>query len=121
VLCPPLFDKATSAAPADVARRAAFRLRIAAYNLTEQLICRQTLRCETDGGALFRTHLTPGDIATLTNTGGIDAPPYDGLPVVDPPVGAIPHSTADFVHPSVAGQNRVAEIVWAASSLSREG
>jgi lysophospholipase L1-like esterase len=120
VLCPPLFDNAMSAAPA---RRAAFRLRIAAYNLIEQQICRQTPRCETDGGALFRTQLTPADVATLTNTGGIDAPPYntDVLRVIGPPMGAIPNSTADFVHPSVAGQNRVAEIVWAASSLSRAG
>jgi hypothetical protein len=121
VLCPPLFDNATSAAAADVARRAAFRLLIAAYNLTKQQICRQTPRCETDGGALFRTQLTPGDIATLTNTGGIQAPPYNELPVFNPPMGAILNSTADFVHPSIAGQNKVAEIVWAASSLRRAG
>lgn len=117
VLCPPLFDNATSTAPADVARRAAFRLLVGAYNVAEQEICRRAPRCETDGGALFRTQLTPQDIATLTNTGGIDAPPYDTLPVFAAPSGAIPHSTADFLHPSTTGQNRLADIVWNAWNL----
>ena len=74
-LCPPLFNNAASTAPADVARRAAFRLLLAAYNLVEEEICRRTPRCQTDGAALFRTQLTPADIATLTNTGGIVFPP----------------------------------------------
>jgi len=126
-LCPPLFNYATSTAPADVARRAAFRLLVAAYNLTEEEICRRTPRCQTDGGALFRTRLTPGDIATLTNTGGIDPPPCDALPICAPPpgasfpAGAIPYSTADFLHPSIAGQNRLADIVWTAWNLGKAG
>ena len=110
-LCPPLFNNAASTAPADVARRAAFRLLLAAYNLVEEEICRRTPRCQTDGAALFRTQLTPADIATLTNTGGI------GLP---PPAEPIP-SSADYLHPSIAGQNRLAEIVWNAWDLGRAG
>jgi lysophospholipase L1-like esterase len=121
LLCPPLLRNATSTAPADASRRLAFRLRVAAYNLIEREICRQTPRCETDGGALFNTRLRPADIATLTNTGGIDAHPYDLLPVFNPPIDAVLNSTGDFWHPSVAGQNRLAEIVWAASSLGRVG
>jgi len=110
VLCPPLFDNATSTAPVDVARRDAFRLLVAAYNLTEQEICRRTPRCETDHGALFRTQLTRADIATLENTGGIDAP-----------AEAIVPSTADFLHPSIAGQNKLADILWTAWNLSGAG
>jgi hypothetical protein len=78
-----------------------------------KLICQSTPRCESDGGALFVTRINAGDIGTVTNTGAIDAEPFRSLPVF----GGIAGSSADYFHPSVAGQARIAEIVWAASSL----
>jgi lysophospholipase L1-like esterase len=117
VICPPLLSNPTSMAPADMARRAAFLARLAAYNLIQADVCRETPRCQTDGGALFAWDFGRHDIATVTNTGGVDAFPFN-LPVLAPVgPGAIPTSTGDYWHPTVQGQAAIAQRVWNAAKL----
>jgi lysophospholipase L1-like esterase len=117
VICPPLLSNPTSTASADVARRAAFLARLAAYNLIEADACHKITRCETDGGALFTWEFGPNDIATVTNTGGVHDFPFN-LPVLAPVgPGAIPDSTGDYWHPTVRGQAAIAQRVWKAAKL----
>jgi hypothetical protein len=117
VICPRLLSNPTSTAWADVARRAAFLARLSAYNLIEADVCRKTPRCETDGGALFTWEFGRDDISTVTNTGGVDAFPFN-LPVLAPVgPGAIHTSTGDYWHPTVQGQATITERVWNAARL----
>lgn len=86
-ICPALLADAGSNAAEDVARRAAFRARIAAYNRQLAQACRSYgSRCRYDGGAVHRVRFT--------------------LDLVNP---------VDYLHPNVAGQNKLAEVTWAAS------
>jgi hypothetical protein len=117
VICPPLLDNPTSTAPADVSRRVAFFARIVAYTLIEQQVCSQTPNCRTDRGALFAWQFGTGDIATVTNTGGVAAYPFN-LPALTPiGNGAIPNSTGDYWHPTVQGQTNIAQLEWVALGL----
>jgi lysophospholipase L1-like esterase len=117
VICPPLLNNPTSTAPADVARRTAFLARIGAYNLIEAQVCAKTPRCQTDGSALFTWQFGRDDIATVTNTGGVNAFPFN-LPVLTPVgPGAIPNSTGDYWHATVRGQATIAQRVWNAAKL----
>jgi hypothetical protein len=119
VICPPLLNNPTSTAAADVARRAAFLARLAAYNLIEAQVCGNTPRCQTDGGALFAWQFGRDDIATVTNTGGVNAFPFN-LPVLAPVgPGAIPNSTGDYWHATVQGQAAIAQRIWNAAKIGR--
>lgn len=89
-ICPALLVNPTSTAGADVARRAAVRERIGAYNAQLAAACRRYgSRCRYDGGAVHRVRFT--------------------LDMVNP---------LDYFHPNVAGQNKLAEVTWAASGLA---
>lgn len=86
-VCPALLANATSNAPADIRRRAAFGDRINAYN--DQLVaaCRAYgSRCRSDGGAAHRV-------------------PF-GLDLVNP---------LDFFHPDTDGQRALADVAWRTS------
>ena len=90
-ICPALLANPTSTAAADVQRRAAFRNRIDAYNGQLAGACRAYgSRCRSDGGAVHRSAVALNLVNSL-----------------------------DFFHPNVAGQDRLADVVWAASGLSR--
>ncbi|MGW0433280.1 GDSL-type esterase/lipase family protein [Micromonospora sp. NPDC003197] len=89
-ICPALLANPTSTAEDDVQRRAAFRKRIAAYNDQLSAACRAYgSRCRYDGGAVHRTRFT----LDLLN----------GL---------------DYFHPNAAGQQKLAEVSWAASGYA---
>ncbi|WDZ82122.1 GDSL-type esterase/lipase family protein [Micromonospora cathayae] len=89
-ICPALLAAPTSTAPADRARRAAFRDRVDAYN--EQLVaaCRAYgSRCRHDGGAAHRVRFTLDEVNSL-----------------------------DYFHPNNAGQQRLAEVTWSAAGYA---
>ncbi|MEV6371654.1 SGNH/GDSL hydrolase family protein [Micromonospora musae] len=89
-VCPALLAEAASDAPADRARRAAFRARISAYNTQLAAACRAYgSRCRYDGGAVHRVRFT--------------------LDLVNP---------LDSFHPNAAGQSRLADVTWKASGLA---
>ncbi|MEV1328733.1 GDSL-type esterase/lipase family protein [Micromonospora costi] len=88
-VCPALLADPTSTAPADRARRAAFRDRVAAYNAQLAAACRAYgSRCRYDGGAVHRVRFTLDLVNAL-----------------------------DWFHPNAAGQDRLAEVAWRASGL----
>jgi hypothetical protein len=81
--CDTLLANPTSNAKVDVARRAAVRARITAFNAVLARVCTAHPRCTTDAGALFRLTLRPADL-----------------------------STNDYWHASIAGQSAIARAVW---------
>jgi len=89
-VCPALLANATSTEPADRTRRSTFRARIDAYNKELSAACRAYgSRCRYDGGAAHRVRF--------------------GLDLVN---------RLDYFHPNVDGQNKLAEVTWAASGLA---
>jgi lysophospholipase L1-like esterase len=89
-VCPALLAEATSTAPADRQRRAAFREQVAAYNTQLAAACRAYgSRCRHDGGAAHRVR-------------------FD-LDLVNP---------LDYFHPNAAGQSRLAEVTWRSSGYA---
>ncbi|SCL33131.1 Lysophospholipase L1 [Micromonospora nigra] len=85
-ICPALLAEPTSDAPADRARRAAFRDRVDAYNRQLAAACRAYgSRCRYDGGAVHRVRFTLDLVNRL-----------------------------DWFHPNAAGQSRLAEVTWRA-------
>ncbi|MBT8224054.1 MAG: SGNH/GDSL hydrolase family protein [Dactylosporangium sp.] len=83
-VCPALLANPTSTAPADTARRAAFRDRIAAYNAQLVAACAtHRAQCRDDGGAAHRTAFA-----------------LDMLNV------------EDFFHPNTKGQNTLARVTY---------
>ena len=115
VICAPLLANPASSAQPDVDRRGAFLARVAAYNLIEAGVCTRTPRCQTDGGALFGWQFDTNDVATVTNTGSVDAFPFDALPVYGS--NAIANSTGDYWHPALQGQAKIAQLEWNAARL----
>lgn len=90
-VCPALLARATSTDAADAARRTTFRARVEAYNGQLRDACRRYgSRCRYDGGAAYRVRFTLDDVNPL-----------------------------DYFHPAAAGQNRLADVAWAASGLAR--
>ncbi|TDC68139.1 SGNH/GDSL hydrolase family protein [Micromonospora sp. KC606] len=86
-ICPALLANPTSTAPADRARRAAFRQRIDAYNAELKAACRAYgSRCRHDGGAVHRARFTLAEVNAL-----------------------------DWFHPNAAGQNRLADVTFPAA------
>ncbi len=111
-VCQALLANPTSTAPADVQRRAAFQAQVQAYNGVLADVCDADKRCKYDDGAAYNTSFTTSDIATVTNTTGLNAFPFNVLPIFPP---GNPNSTADYFHPSVTGQAKIAEVTWESS------
>ncbi|SCL53305.1 Lysophospholipase L1 [Micromonospora yangpuensis] len=89
-ICPALLADPTSTEQAAKNRRARFGKRIDAYNDQLSAACRAYgSRCRYDGGAAHRVRFTPDMVNRL-----------------------------DWFHPSVAGQNRLAEVTWRAARLA---
>ncbi len=83
-ICPSLLAAPTSTAPADAARRKAFRDRVDAYNTQLVAACKAYgARCKDDGGAAHRVAFTL-DMVTAQ----------------------------DFFHPNASGQNALAKATW---------
>jgi lysophospholipase L1-like esterase len=88
-VCQGLLAKPLSTDPVDEARREAFRAQVIAYNEALEEVCAEFRRCIWDDYAVFSSEFTTADVATVANT-----------------------PTADYFHPSVAGQARLAEAAW---------
>jgi lysophospholipase L1-like esterase len=111
-VCQALLANPLSTAQADVDRRAAFRDQVIAYNGALADVCAQFKRCRFDGGAGFNTAFTADDVATVTNTGGLNISPFNLIPVFG---AGNANSTADYFHPSLHGQAKIAGVVWGAT------
>jgi lysophospholipase L1-like esterase len=109
-VCQGLLANPLSTAPADEARRAAFREQVLAYNAALEEVCGEFKRCRWDGEAVFGSTFTSADVANVTNTEGLNIPPFNQVPVFGP---GFPNSTADYFHPSISGQAKLAEAAWA--------
>ena len=88
-VCQGLLANPLSTEPADEARREAFRAQVIAYNETLEEVCAEFKRCIWDDEAVFNSSFTTADVATVANT-----------------------PTADYFHPSVSGQAKLAEAAW---------
>jgi lysophospholipase L1-like esterase len=88
-VCQGLLANPLSTARADEERRAAFRAQVIAYNQALAEVCSEFKRCIWDDEAVFSSGFTAADVATVANT-----------------------PTADYFHPSVSGQARLAEAAW---------
>lgn len=108
-VCQGLLANPLSTEPVDEARRDAFRANVMALNAALADVCAEFKRCRWDGGAVFASTFTTADVATVVNTGGLDIPPFNLIPIFGP---GNPNSTADYFHPSIAGQARLAEAAW---------
>lgn len=111
-VCQGLLANPLSNEPADLARRAAFRDRVIAYNGALEQACAEFKRCRFDDNAVFNSKFTTADVATVTNTSGLDIFPFNVLPVFGP---GNPNSTADYFHPSLLGQAQLAQTTWDAT------
>jgi lysophospholipase L1-like esterase len=111
-VCQGLLANPLSTEPADEERRAAFRAQVIAYNDALAEVCAEFKRCRWDDYAVFDSEFTTADVATVQNTGGIDIPPFNLFPIFG---RGNANSTADYFHPSIAGQARLAEAAWSAT------
>ena len=111
-VCQGLLANPLSTAQADVERRAAFRQRVIVYNDALAAACGEFKRCRWDGNAIFNSSFTTADVATVTNTGGLNIFPFNAIPIFGT---GIPNSTADYFHPSLQGQAQLAETSWSAT------
>ena len=98
-VCQALLANPLSTEQADVDRRAAFRAQVIAYNGALADVCAEFKRCLFDNNAVFNSSFTAADVATVTNTAPL------------PGIG----SPADYFHPSLLGQESLAETSWAAT------
>jgi lysophospholipase L1-like esterase len=108
-VCQALLANPLSNAQPDVDRRAAFRQQVIDYNEALSDVCAQYKRCQFDGNAGFNTTFTAADVATVTNTGGLNAFPFNVIPIFGP---GNANSTADYFHPSLQGQAKIADVTW---------
>jgi lysophospholipase L1-like esterase len=111
-VCQGLLANPLSGEPADVARRAAFRDRVIAYNGALAGACAEFRRCRWDRNAVFEASFTKDDVANVANTEGLPIFPFNALPVFGP---GYANSTADYFHPSLQGQAQLAETTWNAT------
>lgn len=108
-VCQGLLADPLSTEQADEERRAAFRAQVIAYNEALAEVCAEFKRCIWDDYAVFNSGFTTADVATVVNTGGLPIPPFNQIPVFGP---GNANSTADYFHPSPAGQARLADAAW---------
>jgi lysophospholipase L1-like esterase len=111
-VCQALLANPLSNDQADVDRRAAFRAQVVDYNAALADVCAQYKRCLFDGNAGFNTTFSAADVATVTNTGGLNIFPFNVIPVIGP---GNANSTADYFHPSLQGQAKIANVTWAST------
>ncbi len=111
-VCQALLANPLSTAPADVQRRADFQAQVIAYNDVLADVCTPAKRCLYDGGAAYNTSFTRSDVSNVTNTTGLNAFPFNVLPIFGP---GNANSTADYFHPSLAGQAKIADVTWAST------
>lgn len=111
-VCPALLENPLSTAAADVQRRAEFQAQVQAYNQQLAEVCGAYKRCLYDGGAAYNTSFTTSDVANVTNTTGLNVFPFNVIPIFGP---GIANSTADYFHPSLAGQAKIANATWAST------
>lgn len=88
-VCQGLLAKPLSTEPVDEERREAFRAQVIAYNEALAEVCAEFKRCIWVDYAVFDSGFTAADVATVATT-----------------------PTADYFHPSVSGQARLAEAAW---------
>jgi len=88
-VCQGLLANPLSTEPADEERREAFRAQVIAYNEALAEVCAEFKRCIWDEYAVFESGFTTADVATVANT-----------------------PTADYFHPSVSGQAKLAAATW---------
>jgi lysophospholipase L1-like esterase len=98
-VCQALLANAPSDEPDDVARRAAFQTQVIAYNGALEQACSEFMRCRFDNNAVFESPFTVDDVATVANTAPL-------------PNGFVP---ADYFHPSLMGQEKLARVSWEAT------
>jgi len=108
-VCQGLLAEPLSTEPADEERREAFRAQVIAYNEALEEVCAEFKRCIWDDYAVFSEGFTTVDVANVTNTGGLPIKPFTELPIFGP---GNANSTADYFHPSVSGQAKLAEAAW---------
>lgn len=111
-VCQVLLANPLSTEQSDVERRAAFRTQVIAYNGALAEVCAELKRCLFDHNAVFNSSFTTADVATVTNTGGLNIFPFNVIPVFGP---GNANSTADYFHPSLQGQAQLAETSWNAT------
>jgi lysophospholipase L1-like esterase len=108
-VCQGLLANPLSTEPADEARREAFREQVMAYNAALAEVCAEFKRCIWDDEAVFDSHFTTADVATVQDTVGLNIPPFNLIPIFGP---GFANSTADYFHPSISGQAKLAEAAW---------
>lgn len=108
-VCQGLLANPLSTEAPDEERRAAFRAQVIDYNEALQEVCAEFRRCIWDRNAVFDSEFTAADVATVVDTGGLDIAPFNEIPVYGQ---GNEDSTADYFHPSIAGQARLAEAAW---------
>jgi lysophospholipase L1-like esterase len=111
-VCQGLLANPLSTAAADVGRRADFRAGVIAYNGALASACAEFKRCRYDGNAVFDSTFTRADVATVANTEGVDAFPFNAIPIFGE---GFANSSADYFHPSLQGQAQLAETTWNAT------
>jgi lysophospholipase L1-like esterase len=111
-VCQGLLANPLSTEPADEARREAFREQVVAYNAALAEICGEFKRCIWDNEAVFDSEFTTADVATVQDTEGLDIPPFNLIPIFGP---GFANSTADYFHPSISGQAKLAEAAWSST------
>ena len=82
-ICQSMLANPESTAPEDEARRQRVRQRVIDFNAQLAQVCGQFLRCRFDGNAAFNTQFNLSEL-----------------------------SGHDYFHPSLAGQNRAAQVTW---------
>lgn len=111
-VCQGLLANPLSTEPADEARREAFREQVMAYNAALAELCTEFKRCLWDNEAVFNSKFTTADVATVQDTEGLNIPPFNLVPVFGP---GFANSTADYFHPSISGQAKLAEAAWSST------
>lgn len=87
-ICQSMLDNPTSTLDADVQRRATVAAHNVALNQALESVCGSYTNCSFDNYAVYNTGFLASDI-----------------------------STADYFHPSVAGQAKLADVAWRASEF----
>jgi lysophospholipase L1-like esterase len=108
-VCQGLLANPLSTEKADEERRAAFRAQVIADNEALAAVCGEFKRCRWDHYAVFNSSFTTADVATVLNTSGLNAPPFNEIPIFGP---GNANSTADYFHPSLQGQALLADAAW---------
>jgi lysophospholipase L1-like esterase len=111
-VCQRLLANPLSTAPEDEERRTAFRAEVIALNDALAEVCGEFKRCRWDDYLVFEAGFTREDVATVENTGGLDVPPFNQIPIFG---SGNANSSADYFHPSLVGQATLAEAAWAAT------